>query len=210
MKIHTLFAVGLGTLLVAITGCKNNPVRTTALPGWNDPSATSKSATDLTALPVRDKSGDISSTVGGPGTGNGDLPDDATLEGREQDRTTFARQTVYFEYDHSNVKAGEASKIDQVIAEFRSKGQGYDLLIEGHCDERGTEEYNRSLGERRALAIRELLTKSGVESAHVFTRTFGKDRPASTGHDEASHARNRRGEFVLVLPRKIITTQNTQ
>ncbi|HEY0549906.1 MAG TPA: OmpA family protein [Verrucomicrobiae bacterium] len=207
MKIHTLFAVGLGTLLVAMTGCKNQPIRTTSLPGYNNGSTTAGSATDLTALPVRDKA-DINSTPGG--AANGDLPDDATLEGREQDRTTFAAQTVYFEYDQSNVKADEAAKIDQVVAAFRNKGPSFDLLIEGHCDERGTEEYNRSLGERRALAIRELLTKSGVESAHVFTRTFGKDRPASPGHDEASRAKNRRGEFVLVLPRKIITTQNTQ
>jgi peptidoglycan-associated lipoprotein len=208
MKIHTLFAVGLGTLLVAITGCKNQPIRTTALPGFNNGSATTASAGDLTALPVRDKAGDITSIPGGGS--NGEMPDDATLEGREQDRTTFAAQTVYFEYDQSNVKAAEAAKIDQVVAAFRSKGPSFDLLIEGHCDERGTEEYNRSLGERRALAIRELLTKSGVENAHVFTRTFGKDRPAAPGHDEASRAKNRRGEFVLVLPRKIITTQNTQ
>ena len=207
MKIHTLLAVGLGTLLVAITGCKNQPIRTTSLPDFNSGSPTKGSAADLTALPVREKT-DITSTAGG--AVNGDLPDDATLEGREQDRTTFAAQTVYFEYDQSSVKADEASKIDQVVAAFRSKGPGFDLLIEGHCDERGTEEYNRSLGERRALAIRELLTKSGVENAHVFTRTFGKDRPAAPGHDEASRAKNRRGEFVLVLPRKIITTQNTQ
>jgi outer membrane protein OmpA-like peptidoglycan-associated protein len=208
MKIHTLLAVGLGTLLVAITGCKNNPVRTTALPGWNNSATTSKSATDLAVQPVRDKSGEVTSTIGG--AGGGELSDDATLDGREQDRTTFAGQTVYFEYDQSNVKAAEAAKIDQVVAAFRSKGPTFDLLIEGHCDERGTEEYNRSLGERRALAIRELLTKSGIESSHVFTRTFGKDRPAAPGHDEASRAKNRRGEFILVLPRKIITTQNTQ
>jgi outer membrane protein OmpA-like peptidoglycan-associated protein len=207
MKIHTLLAVGLGTLLVAITGCKNQPIRTTSLPGYNNGSTTTGGATDLTALPVREKT-DITSTAGN--AVNGDLPDDATLDGREHDRTTFAAQTVYFEYDQSSVKAGEAAKIDQVVAAFRSKGPGFDLLIEGHCDERGTEEYNRSLGERRALAIRELLTKSGVENAHVFTRTFGKDRPAAPGHDEASRAKNRRGEFVLVLPRKIITTQNTQ
>ena len=207
MKIHTLLAVGLGTLLVAFTGCKNGPVRTTALPSWNDPSTT-KSKTDLATQPVRGTPDDISSTPGG--ALNGDLPDDAKLDGREFDRTTFAAQTVYFDYDQSSVRAGEAAKVEQVVAEFRSKGPTFDLLIEGHCDERGTEEYNRSLGERRALALRELLVKSGIDSGHVFTRTFGKDRPASPGHDEASRAKNRRGEFVLVLPKKLTTTQNTQ
>lgn len=209
MKLHTLLTVGLGTLLVAITGCKNQPVRTTSLPGWNNAATTSQGTTDLAAIPVRDKASDVTS-IDGPNIGSGELHDDAKLEGREQDRTTFAAQTVYFEFDQSHVKASEAAKIDQVVAAFRSKGPSFDLLIEGHCDELGTEEYNRSLGERRALAIRELLTKSGVDAGQVFTRTFGKDRPAAPGHDEASRAQNRRGEFILVLPRKIITTQNTQ
>jgi outer membrane protein OmpA-like peptidoglycan-associated protein len=208
MKTHTLFAVGLGTLLIAFTGCKNGPVRTTALPNWNGTSETSKTKPDLAVQPVRGTTDETSSITGG--TVNGDLPDEAKLDGREFDRTIFAPQTVYFDYDQSSVRAGEAGKIEQVAAELRSKGPTFDLLIEGHCDERGTEEYNRSLGERRALALRELLVKSGIDSGHVFTRTFGKDRPASPGHDEASRAKNRRGEFVLVLPKKLTTTQNTQ
>ena len=66
------------------------------------------------------------------------------------------------------------------------------------------------MGERRALALRELLVKSGVDASHVFTRSFGKDQPAIPGHDEAAWSKNRRGEFILVLPRKLITTQNTK
>jgi peptidoglycan-associated lipoprotein len=108
------------------------------------------------------------------------------------------------------VKPSEAAKLEQVLAGLKSRGTGYDLLIEGHCDERGTEEYNRSLGERRALALRELMMNSGLSGQRVFTLTFGKDRPAALGHDEESMSKNRRGEFILVLPKKIITTQNTQ
>jgi peptidoglycan-associated lipoprotein len=108
------------------------------------------------------------------------------------------------------VRAGEASKLDQIAKALKAKGSDYDLLIEGHCDERGTEEYNRALGERRALAVRELLIQSGVDAGHVFTRSFGKDMPANPGHEESAWSRNRRGEFVLVLPKKITTTQNTK
>jgi peptidoglycan-associated lipoprotein len=149
-------------------------------------------------------------SVTGEGVDKYGLQNEDKLAGRDHDREAFKNQTVYFEYDHANVKAAEASKIDQVAAEFKTKGADFDLLIEGHCDERGTEEYNRSLGERRALAVRELLIRSGVDAGHVFTRSFGKDQPASTGHDEAAHSKNRRGEFVLVLPKKILTTQNQQ
>jgi hypothetical protein len=75
------------------------------------------------------------------------------------------------------------------------------LLIEGHCDERGTEEYNRSLGERRALALREALAKAGVSPDRVRTLSYGKDKPADPGHDESAWSKNRRGEFILLHPK---------
>jgi peptidoglycan-associated lipoprotein len=75
------------------------------------------------------------------------------------------------------------------------------LLIEGHCDERGTEEYNRALGERRALALREALAKAGVSPDRIRTISYGKDRPVNPGHDESAWAQNRRGEFILLHPK---------
>jgi peptidoglycan-associated lipoprotein len=75
------------------------------------------------------------------------------------------------------------------------------LLIEGHCDERGTEEYNRSLGERRALALREALAKDGVDSGNIRTISYGKDQPVDSGHDEAAWAKNRRGQFDWCTPK---------
>jgi len=71
--------------------------------------------------------------------------------------------------------------------------------IDGHADERGTEGYNRSLGERRALALREELIRLGIDGSRVDTTSFGKDRPVDPGHTEASHKKNRRGEFLLEL-----------
>ncbi len=212
MKTQTLLALGLGTLIAfAVTGCKNPGARVTKLPDMattGSLASTTPTPGEGVALPGGDKS--AANAVDGIDLSKTDLPNEDKLRDRDFDRTTFKNQTVYFEYDHANVKAAEASKIDQVAAEFKTKGADFDLLIEGHCDERGTEEYNRSLGERRALAVRELLIRSGVDAGHVFTRSFGKDQPAATGHDEAAHSKNRRGEFVLVLPKKILTTQNQQ
>ncbi len=71
------------------------------------------------------------------------------------------------------------------------------LIIEGNCDERGTEEYNRSLGERRALALREALSNAGIDPQRIRTISYGKDKPADPGHDESAWAKNRRGDFVL-------------
>jgi peptidoglycan-associated lipoprotein len=75
------------------------------------------------------------------------------------------------------------------------------LRIEGNCDERGTEEYNRALGDHRALAAREALAKDGIDPERIQTQSFGKDKPADTGHDESAWAKNRRDEFVLLTPK---------
>ena len=145
--------------------------------------------TDVTGAPVKN--------------GDGTLPQTGTriLEGRPQNRDKYHAQTVYFEFDRANVKAGEAAKVQQVADGFRNEDPGSDLLIEGHCDERGTEEYNRSLGERRALALRELIVAAGVSPDRVHTVSFGKDKPMETGHSESAWSKNRRGEFILVLPK---------
>ena len=80
---------------------------------------------------------------------------------------------------------------------------GKAVRVEGNCDERGTEEYNRSLGERRALAAREELVRLGIEPTRVDTKTWGKDNPANDpGHDESAWKKNRRDEFIVLSPPK--------
>ena len=198
--------LAVAAVLTLTSGCRTGSPKVTPLPGHSGAGADGlKSTGPNDVAPLAGSTG-----VTGNEVASTELPNEDKLAGRDQDRQTFAAQTVYFEYDRTTVRAGEASKLEQIATALKAKGSDYDLLIEGHCDERGTEEYNRSLGERRALAVRELLIKSGVDGNHLFTRSFGKDMPANAGHDETAWSRNRRGEFVLVLPKKITTTQNTQ
>jgi peptidoglycan-associated lipoprotein len=117
-----------------------------------------------------------------------------------QDRAALALDTVYFDYDSSSIKSGEQSKLDGVANALKSDPSAK-LLIEGNCDERGTEEYNRSLGERRAQAAREALANSGVDAGRIATRSYGEDRPADPGHTATAWAKNRRDEFVLLHPK---------
>jgi peptidoglycan-associated lipoprotein len=117
-----------------------------------------------------------------------------------QDRETFRDQTVYFDFDQSTVKAGEKAKLDLVATQMKSAHVGKALRIEGHCDERGTEEYNRSLGERRALAVREYLVQQGLDPSIIDTITYGEERPADPGHNQAAWDKNRRGEIILLSP----------
>jgi peptidoglycan-associated lipoprotein len=103
---------------------------------------------------------------------------------------------VLFDYDSARIRPSEDSKLEAVAAYL--KANPGKLVIEGHCDERGTAEYNRALGERRALAARDALVKLGVDASRMSTISYGKDRPVDPGHDETAWAKNRRCEFVVV------------
>lgn len=104
---------------------------------------------------------------------------------------------VYFDYDSSVIKESEKPKLEEVARYLRS-APSVNLLVEGHCDERGSNEYNLALGERRALAIRAHLIGLGIDGARIQTVSYGEERPAVVGHDESAWRFNRRGEFVLV------------
>lgn len=99
---------------------------------------------------------------------------------------------VYFKYDSDELVAAEAQKLD-AIAEFMNNNQGLGLVIEGHCDQRGTDEYNRALGERRANAIRAYLAGRGLADNRMRTVSYGKDKPAAQGNGEDAWRQNRRG-----------------
>jgi peptidoglycan-associated lipoprotein len=103
---------------------------------------------------------------------------------------------IYFAYDSFAIEAGELAKVRQVADQLFTRRS--DVIIAGFTDERGTEEYNRALGERRALAVREALISQGIKPARLQTVSFGEDMPAQSGNGESVWAANRRAEFGLV------------
>ena len=103
---------------------------------------------------------------------------------------------IYFEYNKSNIRP-EYQPVLENIAEWLTKKDGTQLLIEGHCDERGTDEYNLALGERRALAVRRYLIALGVAADRAHTISYGEEKPAVPGSDEAAWSKNRRAEFKV-------------
>ena len=117
------------------------------------------------------------------------------------DHEAFAANTVYFDLDRATVKASEQSKIEAVAGHLRSNA-GDAVEIEGHCDERGTEAYNLSLGERRALAIREYLANLGIDPQRIHTISYGETHPVDLGHKESAWKKNRRGAFILLKPKQ--------
>jgi len=116
------------------------------------------------------------------------------------DRVTLAADTIHFAFDSAVVRDSEQSKL-VIVSESLKADPNVKLLIEGNCDERGTQEYNRALGERRALAAREALAKLGIDPLRVRTISYGKDKPADSGHSESAWTKNRRDDFVLCHPK---------
>ncbi|HNR95224.1 MAG TPA: OmpA family protein [Kiritimatiellia bacterium] len=110
---------------------------------------------------------------------------------------TYLCDPIYFAYDSSQIWASERTKIENVAESLRQNIKT-GVIIEGHCDERGSREYNMALGERRALAVRSYLTGLGIDGSRIYTKSFGEESPDVSGHDEQSWGLNRRAEFVLV------------
>jgi peptidoglycan-associated lipoprotein len=106
---------------------------------------------------------------------------------------------IVFEYDRFSLTA-EAQAILKRHAPAFVKYREYKLLVEGHCDERGTAEYNLALGEERAAQTMKYLVSLGIEKERIKAISFGEEKPVDPGHDEAAWAKNRRAHFVVVAP----------
>ncbi len=186
MKLTYLLAFVLAVALAA-TGCKNHrPVGVTHLPQG--------AGSTVPDVGTGGTIGDQNAPGGGPMAGIDEI------NGMIPDRAALATYTVHFAYDSAAVRQSEKANVE-AVADALKRDPGTKLQIEGNCDERGTEEYNRSLGERRALAVRQALVKLGIDSSRVFTLSYGKDKPVDDGHNEAAWSKNRRDDFVLLHPK---------
>jgi peptidoglycan-associated lipoprotein len=195
-KFANLLVIGL-VLTVAASGCRKHPVNPTPLPGARTgtvgepgPGAAIKPGE---AVPME---------PGVPGTPFAHPSNSAdSHQGWIEDAQALKTDTVYFDFDSAVLKSAEKPKV-AAVADYLKANAGKAVRVEGNCDERGTEEYNRSLGERRALAVREELIRLGIDPKDVDTISYGKDRPVAQGHDESAWKQNRRDEFILLTPPK--------
>ncbi|PIE71126.1 MAG: peptidoglycan-associated lipoprotein [Deltaproteobacteria bacterium] len=147
---------------------------------------------------------DISRTEGGDklGSSSGNLTDEKTFSGEDladisqqkaaREKEAFFNNRIYFDFD-SSVLTPTAQRILMVKAQWLRKNPSVHVQVEGHCDERGTNEYNLALGDRRAKSIKRYLVDLGVAPERLSTVSYGEERPAVPGDWD----KNRRAEFVL-------------
>jgi len=141
---------------------------------------------DANALP-----GQNGNTNGANGTNGSDTSGTAGQSGAA---SSLSVRTFYFDYDSSTLQPADLANL-QAQAAYLAKTPAAKLRVEGNCDERGTREYNMALGERRAKAVAAYLTSNGVADSQLEVISFGKEKPADDGHDEAAWAKNRRVEL---------------
>ncbi|MBN2309031.1 MAG: peptidoglycan-associated lipoprotein Pal [Candidatus Hydrogenedentes bacterium] len=184
MKRHARWTLVLATLcvavlLVATPGCKRGKDATIdpsmAGPGGGDAGGGSGAGSGVEAT-----------------TGTGLPGVDVEKLGKIERLKTAG--TIYFDFDSSALRPDARETLKQ-NAEIMKQLPDVIIQVEGHCDERGTQEYNLALGERRALAARDFLVKLGVSGDRIITISYGEEFPADPGHDEAAWGKNRRAVF---------------
>ncbi len=193
MKCSKMVAIVLcGALALAMTGCKYDD----AAEGMDIASGEGVTTLDGTA------DGANINTVGGTTDIDGINGDDGVPATGIPFDQIYKRCTdvnfapVYFGFDASNLPGGEMAKIEEVAKHLQSHADRV-VIVEGNCDERGSNEYNLSLGELRAISIRDYLVVLGIAADRIQTKSYGEEKPAVAGSGEAAWSKNRRGEFAI-------------
>ncbi len=180
-----LFAVPVLALSLFLVGCPKRPATTAASAppptGSPAPSATAPSTTPSPSM--------TPSPVAPPTAGT------TTPPAPSEFRATENLKDVFFDFDKYDIRPNDAKTLDANAAWLKSNDNL--VLIEGHCDERGTNEYNLALGERRAKATMNYLVAQGVQASRITIISYGKERPTCTEHTESCWAQNRRAHFLV-------------
>jgi peptidoglycan-associated lipoprotein len=180
-----LLAVPVIALSLFLVGCPKRPATTAA----SAPAPTG-SPTPSAAAPSTTPSPSMTPSPVAPSTASPTSP-----PAPSEFRATDNLKDVFFDFDKYDIRPPDAKMLDTNAAWLKSNDNL--VLIEGHCDERGTNEYNLALGERRAKAAMNYLVAQGVQASRITIISYGKERPTCTEHSESCWAQNRRAHFLV-------------
>ncbi|MDA0229685.1 MAG: peptidoglycan-associated lipoprotein Pal [Proteobacteria bacterium] len=172
--------LALAAVLLIVAACESTSDDTAATAGDGDATSSAQS----------------SDSSGGGDVNVATVDSSAPTPGSQEDLMQNVGDRVFFEYD-SAVLTPDGRRTLERQAEWLRLFPEHNIMVEGHCDERGTREYNLALGERRASAARDYLIAFGMDPARVTTTSYGKERPYALGHNEESWSLNRRSVTVV-------------
>lgn len=183
MKVMTKISLAIvPAMMLVLGGCSSGDVKETPASG----SATADSRSIVPPPPAEMAPAGTESAQPDPMAERNKMDDPGSL---------LSQRMVYFDFDSSVIK-DEAIPVVRAHAEHLSANNSKVFTLEGHCDERGTREYNIALGERRADAVRRMLVANGVAERQIKIVSYGEERPAQLGHNETAWAANRRAVFA--------------
>ena len=189
------FVVGLILVVAALVpACRTTKKKDTT-------TSTATSATDVVTTTTQETRmdtgpGDFIRTDTGATPTTEPLPSDVEQLNQLVQSRGYLRD-AFFGYDESTLSSDAQSALT-ASADWLRRNPQYNILIEGHCDERGTEQYNLALGDRRATIVRDYLVTLGVDAGRIRTVSYGEERPFEEGHHEGAWSQNRRAHLVVV------------
>ncbi len=187
---RVLYIVGVLAGSLALLGCPKRPEVVQAGPGAVGPGAAKAPATSL-AKPAP-KTAEVPVARPAP-------PAESSVKSAPAVTSAVAEQPlkdIFFNFDDATILNDQKPALQQDFAWLKTHPEGK-VIVQGNCDERGTEEYNLALGERRADAVKSYLIAEGIPADRISTISYGKDRPFVLGHDENAWKLNRRDHFVM-------------
>ncbi|PLX97169.1 MAG: peptidoglycan-associated lipoprotein [Desulfuromonas sp.] len=204
MKHFRIFTIILLAGCLLASGCTKKPTTGSLLDTPGGDSGSSASAAPSGADPATSGSTSAGSGLSGSSMSEEPVADDGSMTGSSasgidsaagSDATITGFTPVYFDFDQYTLTLSSRESLSN-NASFLRANPGMNVTIEGHCDERGSDQYNIALGERRAQAAQNYLISLGVERSRVNVVSYGEEMPANPGHDESAWAENRRCEFT--------------
>jgi peptidoglycan-associated lipoprotein len=196
MKMFKGFAAGLVVvLLILAPACRSSRKKTTSVTTTGTASSTVPDVPTVTTQETTVSTPPADFVQDSQQPTVEELPRDIEQLNRVAQDRGYVRD-AFFTYNESSLSEDAQMALNATANWLRNNRQ-YSLLIEGHCDERGTEQYNLALGDRRASIVRDYLVTLGIEAGRLRTVSYGEERPFDEGHDESAWRQNRRAHLVL-------------
>ncbi len=194
-SVSLLLALGLGAAVIAGASCGGNPPPQTPVPNADSAAAAERARQDSAAAAQAERDRQAREEADRIARQREADSIAALARGSEEVRNTLAAM-IHFDLDKSNIRSDDMGMLDQKVAILQAN-PNLRIRIGGHCDERGSDEYNLALGNRRAQSAKQYLVSHGIDASRIETQSWGEERPLVNGHDESAWSQNRRDEFEV-------------
>ena len=192
-SVSLLLALGLGAAVIAAAACGGNPAPQNTTPAVDTAAENQRMRDSIAAAQAERERQEREAADRAARQREADA---AAGRASEEVRNTLASM-IHFDYDKSNIRSDDMGTLDQKVAILQANPE-LRIRIGGHCDERGSDEYNLALGNRRATAAKQYLVSHGIDGGRVETVSYGEERPMDPGHNEEAWAKNRRDEVDIL------------